>query len=212
MRFRTEPWLTTSGPARSFLVTVPVLGVLAVLAVVLLPANARAETSSEVSYGEPSTLKSVPPVDSVGTPPPTKAHDHPHGTASHHGSPTSTTGEEATESVTEPGGESEPPEHHHAVTSPAGKGGNHPPGGSAEPGKNGSTRSTLDSGRKPVRNVTPGPEGSASAKPHSSAVGSGGSSPLLPILIAMAVLAAASIGVVIVRQRRGAGGPDGYAG
>jgi cobalamin biosynthesis Mg chelatase CobN len=40
-------------------------------------------------------------------------------------------------------------------------------------------------------------------EPKSAETGSGGSSPLVPILIAVAVLAAISVGAVLVRQRRG---------
>jgi MYXO-CTERM domain-containing protein len=39
-----------------------------------------------------------------------------------------------------------------------------------------------------------------------SSTDSGGSSPLVPILIAVAVLAAISVGAVLVRQRRGSAG------
>jgi cobalamin biosynthesis Mg chelatase CobN len=49
--------------------------------------------------------------------------------------------------------------------------------------------------------------GSQSGKPASHS--SGGSSPLVPILIAIAVLAAISIGAVIYRQRRQDGGGSG---
>src|SRR5690348_480853 len=43
-------------------------------------------------------------------------------------------------------------------------------------------------------------------EPKSSVTDSGGSSPLVPILIAVAVLAAISVGAVLVRQRRGSAG------
>lgn len=43
-------------------------------------------------------------------------------------------------------------------------------------------------------------------EPKSSVSDSSGSSPLVPILIAVAVLAAISIGAVLVRQRRGSTG------
>lgn len=43
-------------------------------------------------------------------------------------------------------------------------------------------------------------------EPKSSVSDSGGSSPLVPILIAVAVLAAISVGAVLVRQRRGSAG------
>jgi MYXO-CTERM domain-containing protein len=43
-------------------------------------------------------------------------------------------------------------------------------------------------------------------EPKSASTDSGGSSPLVPILIAVAVLAAISVGAVLVRQRRGSAG------
>ena len=46
-------------------------------------------------------------------------------------------------------------------------------------------------------------------EPKSSVSDSGGSSPLVPILIAVAVLAAISVGAVLVRQRRGS--TDGFS-
>lgn len=63
-----------------------------------------------------------------------------------------------------------------------------------------------------------GPEGSigeskevpGTAQGHNVAESSGGSSPVVPILIAVVVLAAISIGVVLYRQRKsGQGGSDG---
>ncbi|HVY79140.1 MAG TPA: hypothetical protein VG898_11595 [Solirubrobacterales bacterium] len=66
---------------------------------------------------------------------------------------------------------------------------------------------------KPVGSANPGsgegahPAETASGKPASHS-DDGGSSPLVPILIAIAVLAAISVAVVMVRQRRrGPGGP-----
>jgi hypothetical protein len=44
--------------------------------------------------------------------------------------------------------------------------------------------------------------GQASATPASSKDSGGGSSPLVPILIAIAVLAAISVGVVMLRAKR----------
>jgi cobalamin biosynthesis Mg chelatase CobN len=79
----------------------------------------------------------------------------------------------------------------------AGGGGNTPNGGA---GNGGQSESGL-SGNEPV-------EKTATGTPVSKS--SGGSSPVVPILIAVVVLAAISIGVVLYRQRKsGQGGSDG---
>jgi hypothetical protein len=71
------------------------------------------------------------------------------------------------------------------------------PGGGAEnQGKSGNGATT---GGQPSNGVQIG-------EPKSSVSDSGGSSPLVPILIAVAVLAAISVGAVLVRQRRGTAG------
>jgi len=71
------------------------------------------------------------------------------------------------------------------------------PGGGAESqGKSGNGATT---GEKLSNGVQVG-------EPKSSVSDSSGSSPLVPILIAVAVLAAISIGAVLVRQRRGTAG------
>jgi cobalamin biosynthesis Mg chelatase CobN len=70
--------------------------------------------------------------------------------------------------------------------------GNKPNGG----GQEGSIAEGKEVGSKPVA--------------HTSSAGSGGSSPVVPILIAVVVLAAISIGVVLYRQRKsGQDGSDG---
>lgn len=71
-----------------------------------------------------------------------------------------------------------------------------PGGGGESQGKpgNGAT-----AGEKPSNGVQMG-------EPKSAVSDSGGSSPLVPILIAVAVLAAISVGAVLVRQRRGTAG------
>ncbi len=85
----------------------------------------------------------------------------------------------------------------------AGGNGNPPTKGGGEGGNNaskgGSTKPEGSIGEKqkvtPVKNVA-----------HTES--SGGSSPVVPILIAVAVLAAISIGVVLYRQRKSGQGPD----
>lgn len=56
----------------------------------------------------------------------------------------------------------------------------------------------------PVAQSKPGAQAAKSSD-------SGGSSPLVPILIAIAVLAAISVAVVMIRQRRQRGGPSATA-
>jgi cobalamin biosynthesis Mg chelatase CobN len=75
---------------------------------------------------------------------------------------------------------------------PSGNGGNHSGGGPS----NGQPESGVGGAQK-VANT--------SVKPVSSS--GGGSSPIVPILIAVAVLAAISIGVVLYRQRKDDSGP-----
>ena len=60
------------------------------------------------------------------------------------------------------------------------------------------------------KTVHPGPQQQSGVKTSKSSEG-GGSSPLVPILIAIAVLAAISIGVVMIRQRRQRRGPSATA-
>jgi hypothetical protein len=209
MKIRTEWWRTTGGPARFFYV---VPSVLALLALALTPISARAENSGKVVYHDgPASLESKGPEETGTSEGPTKSPAKNHTDHKHPASTQPASGAESTETVAEPEAESHSPEHHHAGASPSGRGGNHPPGGGEGPSKSGSP-SAVDSAHKLVRNVSPGPQGPATGKSGISDAGSGGSSTLLPVLIAMAVLAAASIGVVLYRQRRGDSGPDGYAG
>lgn len=76
-------------------------------------------------------------------------------------------------------------------------------GGSKGQGNPGSGSST-QSGTGGNQGNTPAVEGNTEVgKPASASHDSGSSSPLVPILIAIAVLAAISIGAVVYRQRRG---------
>jgi len=88
-----------------------------------------------------------------------------------------------------------------------------PQGGGTSPGQGGSPGSEGGSHQgNPDKNSAAGenPTGqgktSAEAAPASTS-DDGGSSPLIPILIAIVVLAAISIGVVVARKRRGLGDP-----
>jgi len=134
-----------------------------------------------------------------------------------------------TESTNLPGGGGgNTPAHHQNPGSPESSPGAHQ---STAPGGGGTGHSQAESSKsqngasKGSNPSTPGGGGEAQGKAGKSAVGdgrslgtvqlgepssqaadSGGSSPLVPILIAVAVLAAISIGAVMVRQRRGSPG------
>jgi hypothetical protein len=210
MKTRTDLWNATGGPARSLFV---VASVLALLALALLPIGARAEkSSSEITYFDgPPELESVPSQNAAEPHGPTAKQHHGDANPDQHGSPSRATAEGGTKTVNEPEGEPHSEGHHHAGAVPPVKGNNPPPGG-GQTGKNASPGPAGGSARKSVRNVTPGPREPTASKADTAGAGGGGSSPLLPVLIAMAVLAATSIGVVLYRQRREDSGPDGYAG
>jgi hypothetical protein len=131
--------------------------------------------------------------------------------ATHHSTPNTGAGEtgRATGSEAEVGGGTEGSEgksgghkegssskEEEGQSSTAGGGG----GGKSNGGGGGQAESGV-SGNKPVAHTSLG------ASPSNS---SGGSSPVVPILIAVVVLAAISVGVVLYRQRKsGQGGSDG---
>jgi len=134
-----------------------------------------------------------------------------------------------TESTNLPGGGGGNPSTHHknpgsAESSPGAHQSTAPGGGGADHSQAGSSKSQNGASEK-NNPSTPGGGGEAQGKAGKSAVGDGkslgsvqpgesssqvaesdGSSPLVPILIAVAVLAAISIGAVMVRQRRGSAG------
>jgi hypothetical protein len=156
------------------------------------PMSAHAETSSEAVYvipGNPNLKNEPVEVAPKGTAPP-KGHP----------GPKPKTGKEAATATTTttPAGEPESQESHEAQAAPPGDGGGNPPGGGGDPKEGASP--------KPVaRSRIAGSTGPTQAEKRpievdSSAAG-GGSSPVLPILIAVAVLAALSIGTVIYRGR-----------
>jgi cobalamin biosynthesis Mg chelatase CobN len=134
-----------------------------------------------------------------------------------------------TESTNLPGGGGgKPPVHHQNPGSPESSPGAHqsttPGAGGADQSQTGSSKSKdgASGGSNPS---SPGGGGEAQGKPGKAAVGDGkslgtvqfgepssqqtasdGSSPLVPILIAVAVLAAISVAAVMLRQRRGSPG------
>jgi hypothetical protein len=171
---------------------------LALAALALLPTVARAANSSEKVY-----IPGVPSIESKGseaTPTP-KAKPKPKP-KSHPGSPAAKEGtaEPTTRPEAEP--EEEETERHPSAAAHPGEGGNKPPGGKAKP--KGASSSHHPDGSKPATTnasrgemLTP-----TTIKTAGSSGGGGdGSSPVVPILIAVAVLAALSIGVAFYRER-----------
>jgi cobalamin biosynthesis Mg chelatase CobN len=137
-----------------------------------------------------------------------------------------------TEQTNLPGGGSEKPPTHpknpagsestpeaHQSTAPGTGGGTEPshngssksPNGASE-GTNpsspsGGTKAQGQSGKGAVGDGKPlGSDSVQIGEPKSTGSDSGGSSPLVPILIAVVVLAAISVGAVMMRQRRGSAG------
>jgi cobalamin biosynthesis Mg chelatase CobN len=177
---------------------------LALLALALFPVLAHAESSNEAVY--------TPVVPSVKTKEPTSKSTKENPLNSHE----SSNNAQAEGSAVKNGGTEksvEPEEEEGSGGQKAtgggaggGTGGNHPPtGGGGEgggnPSKSGGGSQSGDgiSNHKAVAHEQPGANVSES---------SGGSSPVVPILIAVVVLAAISIGVVFYRQRKSGPGPD----
>jgi len=77
--------------------------------------------------------------------------------------------------------------------------------GGAQSGDGATSEGKIGSAEK----VATGSEAQGKPVSSSTAGSGGGSSPVVPILIAVVVLAAISIGVVIYRQRKGGSGQDG---
>jgi hypothetical protein len=178
--------------------------VLALLALALFPVAAQAECNTATCMTYETEVPSVESTPSTGG----------NGTGkspTHHSTPNTGNGESgrATGSNAEVGGGAEGSEgksgghkkgssskEEEGQSSTAGGGG----GGKSGGGPGGQTESGV-SGNQPVAHTSLGTNASNS---------SGGSSPVVPILIAVVVLAAISIGVVLYRQRKsGQGGSDG---
>lgn len=184
-------------PLRKARLSFSLLSVLALLVAASVPALAQAEcTDSSCAQYEVEIPTSG---GKEKTKKPTKATDN--GKEGKAETSTAKPSEEKPSSEGKSDGEEE--ENEKGGTAPAGnnnggggQGNNGSPGGSGNGGeKLGNEQSLGNSG-----NTTQG-------KPASSS--SGGSSPLVPILIAVAVLAAISIGAVIYRQRRQDDGGSG---
>jgi cobalamin biosynthesis Mg chelatase CobN len=166
--------------------------VLALLAVAALPALAQAEDSSGIQYETEHFESGVKP----------KKKATPEGQSE---APAKVSKAPTQQASPQPsGGGAEEAEEANAGAAPNGGGGSGG-GGSSPSGKAGSPsgggNEASVSSEKPVA-------GTQTGQPVSHSSG-GGSSPLVPILIAVAVLAAISIGAVIYRQRRQGSGGSG---
>jgi hypothetical protein len=166
------------------------------LALACSPALAQAEctTSSCVQYTE-----SIPKPEGENTP--THHQQETHAKASNTGNGGSETshsqGSKGTKEA-EGSEEGESSEEKKAAVAGGNSGGN----GQGKPGG-----SANDGGKQTMH---PGAQNGSGVQTSKSSDG-GGSSPLVPILIAIALLAAISVGVVMVRQRRQRRGPTGSA-
>jgi cobalamin biosynthesis Mg chelatase CobN len=163
------------------------MSVIALLALACLPAVAQAEGSAGVQYSD-----SIPKAEGENAP----SHDHQtpaksSSTGKNGGAPAAggTTGSQGSNDSMEGSGRDGSSKE--GGVPAAGKGG----GGSGQGNPAGSANNPSGSG------VQPG----AQAKGATSQSDDGGSSPLIPILIAILALAAISLGVVWFRQRRQSG-------
>jgi hypothetical protein len=187
--------------------------VLALLALVALPGFASAAGEEIPEYKIPGTASfkvqdTTKPKHKVG---PTKPSTDPRD----EGSAADEPGEGESRA-----GETEPEETAEKEGSrfggaPAGEGGGNggAGGGSNSAHRNGG-QTTVGVGAaeavaKGGGNVTPVAHNSATPTVHKAESSGGGSSPVVPILIAMVVLAAFSIGVVLFRERNRSGALDG---
>jgi cobalamin biosynthesis Mg chelatase CobN len=177
--------------------------VLALLALALFPVMAHAANSGEAVY--------TPELPSIESEPTTHSSSH---KATHHQSSNSGQGEkaQATGSTAETTGgvgtESEKSEGHKSPGegTSSNKGGGNPPTGG---GGGGGNKPSGGAGAKSNDGISAAKEVGGTPAGHVTE-SSGGSSPVVPILIAVVVLAAISIGVVLYRQRKsGQGGSDG---
>jgi hypothetical protein len=158
---------------------------LALVALALVPMIARAETSGEKVYNP-----ALHTIESQGIEKP-----------AHSAKPK--TGKEDTAPATEPEGEPGSEAHHQSEATPPSAGGNHPHGGGGS-GKGKPAKASPGPDRKPEESISPRQKVSTPTKATAHGGNDdGGSSPVLPILIAMAVLAAISIGIVLYRERGG---------
>lgn len=157
------------------------LSVLAVLAIACFPGLAQAEENSGIQYE--SEVPTVPSHQSSNIPSNNKSG----GTDA----PSQSESESEASSSGTPGGGTGGGNSGQGGGTPSGQS-NQGGGGDGQTGKNGSQNAAGNINAAQPLNVAPASETSSD----------GGSSPLVPILIAVAILAAASIGYYVYRQRR----------
>jgi hypothetical protein len=188
--------------ARSFFL---LPSVLALLALVLFPVSAFAESSSGATYEiEVPSIESEPSTSSHEKAP--THHKTPNNPPAEGSAAKETGGVGSSESGEGSGseghkkeGSSSEEEEGNPSTAGGGGGGSKPNGGAGGGGPEGSIGESKDLG---------GTQNGQNVAAESSS--GGGSSPVVPILIAVVVLAAISIGVVLYRQRKSdQDGPDG---
>jgi cobalamin biosynthesis Mg chelatase CobN len=178
--------------------------VLALLALALFPVLAHAESSSGTVYTPevPTVPTKEPTKPKTPTEKPPSTHKS-HNNAQAKGSVAENgAGESSVEPEEEEG--SEEGQGKSGGTGGGGGNGNPPRGGGGEGGGN----SSKGGGGKPADGISPAKEVAKAQPAANVSESSGGSSPVVPILIAVAVLAAISIGVVLYRQRKSGQGPD----
>jgi cobalamin biosynthesis Mg chelatase CobN len=165
------------------------LSVSALFALALFPVLVQAD-SSGIQYSDaPPTATGKEPVHTEANEPPAKSSKSPNGG----GSATSKNG--SSESNSSEGGSSA------GSTSSGSDGGSSGPTGTSggnSAGQQGSPDKT--SSGTPTNGLQT--SGQVNSKPASTQSDSGGSSPLIPILIAIAVLALISFGAMMIKQRR----------
>ncbi|MFL5873332.1 MAG: hypothetical protein ACJ75T_07655 [Solirubrobacterales bacterium] len=154
---------------------------LAVLAIACFPGLAQAEENSGIQYE--SEVPTVPSHQSSNIPSNNKSG----GTDA----PSQSESESEASSSGTPGGGTGGGNSGQGGGTPSGQS-NQGGGGDGQTGKNGSQNAAGNINAAQPLNVAPASETSSD----------GGSSPLVPILIAVAILAAASIGYYVYRQRR----------
>lgn len=165
------------------------MSVIALLALACFPVLAHAETSSGVQYDD-----SLPKVEGENTP-------------THHKQTP------AKASKTDDGGGTSPSHSDGSKEADSEEGDSSAKEGAAGAGHDGGTGqgSPGHSANGGANNATNGEGQIASEAPASQSTDDGGSSPLVPILIAIAVLAAISVAAVMYRQRRQRRGPTATA-
>jgi hypothetical protein len=169
---------------------------LALAALVIFPIGARAEASNEKVYKVPiPKVEGTTPEKGGDSAVPPKTSPKSHSIPGESGDSTAT-GERT---PTEPEAEGEPEAGHTQGTTPGGKGGDHHDGGKPQ------------GGASPNEGQRSQSDGTGPSEPGTGVDTGGGSSPVVPILIAIGILAAVSIGVVVYRERGRAGDPDSYS-